>query len=183
MNKSETAKVLSYILADYDAVISENLLNVWHDQFENVAYIDAMRGAKLLLSKKTFGRPKCADLHECLEAMNVKCSPEEAWGHVLKCAQSIGRYDQSKALRLLSSISPEIANAAEPIYLELCNSEQKEWSTIRAHFWKILNATQSRSKVTELQKAQDRNISHELASDTLKYSGASHKGLITFKTV
>lgn len=145
MNKSETAKIVTYLMAQHDVTISPELHAVWHDQFQLIDYETAQRAARLLISKKTYGTPKCSDFHEALAQLEQSnCTDEEAWEKLLQVVGTCGRYQQDRAMIQLAQIDPLIAEAAKSVYAEILNSDANQLAAVRAHFWRILNAKRTR---------------------------------------
>ncbi len=145
MDRSECAKVFSYVMAEHGVHLTDDLFAVWFDQFHHLDFETAMRAARLLVSSKSFGTPKCSDMHEALAKLEQSaCSNEEAWEEILKVVGTCGRYQKARALNELSKIDPVIAEAADSIYLEICNAENDQLPAVRAHFWKVLTAKRAR---------------------------------------
>ena len=96
MKKSEVAKILTYLLADYGESVTPEKLELWSDQLQDVSLVEAWETARLLARSQVYGKPKVSDFHGVLDELRKAKDPEdisaeEAFRYIMNCAKSMGR--------------------------------------------------------------------------------------------
>jgi len=172
MTKTETTKILTYIMADFDVEITEAKRDVWHDQFKNVPYELAFEAARLLLKNKSFGAPRVADFAEAIRSISratgTTLDEGQAFNLALQAVSRFGYVNEAGALSWLSRINQDVAAAVlEFGYQLLCTAETKDLNITRAQFGRVYAAALQRSRTTRatMQAPQISNLVKQLAED------------------
>lgn len=149
INQRETHDIMSYIFAEYDIVISDGRLKVWHDQIKHMDLDTAMQVARVLVGKKCFGAPKVSDFMEAFEEFSEvgKLSLEESWSKVFGTVLRFGRYAKSACLEEMHRSYPELYDITNTLFDEICNSAPSEIPVIRSQFWKMLGSNTQKAQI------------------------------------
>ena len=156
MNKAETAKVMTYIFADFDIAIPESKLMVWYDQLKEVPYADAMKAARLVVSRKSYGPPRVSDLLESIKAATPGIIDEsQVYSLAMEAVQRFGYYQREAAMTFLRSKDPRLAIAVNRYgWAELCMEDTSRAGTTRAHLWKVFSAVQKSDDVNQVLRIE-----------------------------
>ena len=152
MTKTELLKVMTYIFTDHDHQISENKRDVWFDQFRDVQYPDAMKAARVLMSRKVYGLPRVADfadaLRDCERAAGVEMDEGQAFNLALQAVQKFGYMNEGLALAWLHSQNPRVSEAVKTYgFGMLCSAPVADMHCTRAQFGKVFLSTAERAQV------------------------------------
>ena len=155
MNKAETAKVMTYIFADHDIAIPENKLMVWHDQLKAVPYEKAMKAARVLVSRKSYGLPKVSDFLECINASKESVIDEsQVYAIAMEAVRRYGYYNEEMAMKALRNTDPRLEETIKRYgWKALCEEETSKASVTRAQLWKTFSAVQKQSEVQQVLTA------------------------------
>jgi hypothetical protein len=77
MKKVDIAKLLSYIASAYPRfpVITETMVDIWHEFFETVDYETAQKAAKNIIIKNSFP-PSIADMYQEIKDIDNRSKVE-----------------------------------------------------------------------------------------------------------
>lgn len=144
MNRKETAAILSYLMADFDAPVRPEKVQVWYDALKHIPPNLAMVAAKLVLQSKTYGAPKLQDFRGALARIRRIRQPsltaDCAWRMV---TDLIRRYAATNAKEAIAGLPENVRLAAETVgWRELRYGDNPMAN--RAHFLKAFESNQAR---------------------------------------
>lgn len=138
MNEREMHDVMTYVMADFDAIVTPEKRAVWLDQFNHVSFEQGMAAARLLISRKSFGIPKASDLHEVLSEIltgnQTLLTWGEAWEFFVTIAREYGRNHLPIIMDKLETRSPIITAALGSMAKEFFTCQENEVPMLRAQF-------------------------------------------------
>lgn len=149
MTKAETAKILTYLLADFDQALTPAKVEVWHDQIQHLTFEMGMVAARVLMGRKMYGTPKVADF---LDAVKEITRPErnETWGEAfdkwLRIARSYGYYRKAAAIERYKAECPQGYRALGTMANEYFDLKTEELPTFRAQFRQRYEAIEQREE-------------------------------------
>lgn len=147
MTDSEMHQVLSYFAADHGVVVTDEKRKLWLAQFAHVDFATGVAAATLLLSRKTFGFPKCHEFHEALR--EVMCAREElmpwgeAWDLWVEIARRHSYYRGESAVELYKQKCPLGHRALGTMAREYFSLGIEQMPTMRAQFRQRYETLQS----------------------------------------
>lgn len=136
MTEAELHDVMTYLFADFDAVVLPEKRRVWFDQFKHVDANTARLAAKLLLSRKCFGLPRAHDFALVIAEVSTprQLTWGEAWDLWVTIARRWGLYKPFSALEEFSTRSKIGARAIGQSYNEYFYTTVDQLPTLRAQF-------------------------------------------------
>lgn len=137
MTETEICEVLSMFACDFNLEVTEERIKLWTRQFSHVSREHGYRAADLLLSRKTYGFPRCHEFHAALREVfygDTGIAWEDAWERWVILANRHGFYKRDLALKVFRKESPLGAQALGSMANEYFRISVESIPTLRAQF-------------------------------------------------
>lgn len=150
MKRSDMLKILSYIMADFDAAPSDEKVAVWYDQCKHLDPTFAMEAARALMRQKQFGIPKVSDYLEVVEHMTKPAGDRltvgEAWRLALDLSKRYGLERRSAAALEIKHLPRLVETIRQVGWKELCMTDEKGLPFLEKRFAEYFNDMKERDE-------------------------------------
>jgi hypothetical protein len=150
MKKSEVAKILTYLMADYGEVVTPEKIDLWADQLKDVGAEEGWDTARLLAASHTYGKPRCPDFHKALAELRRSRDPEAmtaeaAFRLVMQLAETMGRTKSGEVKEIIKGVSSVAYEATIYIgFMRFCDCTSESEPFLLRDFKTVFEELESR---------------------------------------